>query len=84
MAGPSTRRALGRRAVGAASILKDWLKYLDEQMKKQNVGIHAKRSGRLQTDDQEHFTLTKRDIRKLTDDLHQIISEIDRFSDGAK
>ncbi|HLL27726.1 MAG TPA: hypothetical protein VKT73_08755 [Xanthobacteraceae bacterium] len=81
MAGPSTRRALGRRAIETMNFLSGWMERLEEEMEKQGIKLYADTSDihNLVGDDEMTFTMTRRDVRELIHGMSYCIAEIKRF-----
>ena len=84
MVGASTRRALGRRAIGTAHWMERWVKRLQDEMKKQSVELSTQRQNMrdLTGDNNLPFTLRRRDVRELVQGMQERIAEIRRFSDS--
>jgi hypothetical protein len=70
---PSTRRALASRALVAADSLEHWVKHLEGEMKKQNIGLS------LDYDNMMTFTLRRWEVRRLVYDMRSIIDQIRKF-----
>jgi hypothetical protein len=70
----ATRRALARRALGAAYRLEGWVKFLEDEMERQGGWrLHTSEDGNMP------FTLKRRDAVHLIRGMGEIIHEIRRF-----
>lgn len=70
---PATPRALARRALSTANWLEDWIRRLEDEMKRQNIS--QANSG----DHNMTFTLKRGDVRSLVREMDSIMAEIHRL-----
>jgi hypothetical protein len=92
VSGMSQRVALNKTALGTANWLVNWSRRLMEEMKKQGIERHAKRTpsepGNMNrvlgitpytTDDKEPITFARGEIRQLLDEMAGLVEELRRF-----
>jgi hypothetical protein len=90
VSGMSQRKALNDTALGTANWLVFWGQRIKAEMKKQNIGRHAKRTplsdrkfdlmmGRYTTDDKETIIFERGEIRRLLDEMAERVHRLRRF-----
>jgi hypothetical protein len=93
MVGPSTRRALNSRALGAANWLHYCAKHLEDEMAKQNIKICAEQMWRdnlpissikTRDGDEVMVTLKAGDLANLILQMYQQEAELRRFAEPLK
>jgi hypothetical protein len=80
MIAQSTARALNLRALGTAGWLETWIDQLLGEMEKQNIkmAVPAKDDG------DEMFTLKRRDVRKMINQMTSQKDQLQRFAKRPK